>query len=64
MSTYIEVNNLTKAFRGRTVVNGLSFRVQTGEVVSMGNQRGSNTDSLFCVVYCKELLKFKKINKI
>lgn len=32
MSTCIEVSNLTKLFRGRTVVDGLSFCVQEGEV--------------------------------
>lgn len=37
MSTCIEVSNLTKLFRGRTVVDGLSFCVQGGEeAVSMG----------------------------
>ncbi len=41
MSTCIEVNNLTKAFRGRTVVNGLSFRVQTGEVFGLLGHNGA-----------------------
>ena len=32
MSTCIEVDNLTKSFHGRTVVDGIFFRVETGEV--------------------------------
>ena len=35
MSTYIEVNDLTKSFHGRTVVKGLSFSVETGEVFGL-----------------------------
>lgn len=35
MSTCIEVNDLTKSFCGRMVVNGLSFRVKTGEVFGL-----------------------------
>lgn len=41
MSTCIEVSNLTKSFHGRTVVDGLSFRVQTGEVFGLLGHNGA-----------------------
>lgn len=41
MSACIEVNELTKAFHGRTVVDGLSFRVQTGEVYGLLGHNGA-----------------------
>lgn len=41
MSTCIEVNNLTKAYGGRTVVDGLSFRVQEGEVFGLLGHNGA-----------------------
>lgn len=41
MSTCIEVKNFTKAFRGRTVVDDLSFRVQTGEVFGLLGHNGA-----------------------
>lgn len=41
MSTCIEANDLTKSFRGRTVVNGLSFRVETGEVFGLLGHNGA-----------------------
>ena len=41
MSTCIEVNNLTKSFHGRTVVKGLSFSVETGEVFGLLGHNGA-----------------------
>ncbi|MGN0167836.1 MAG: ABC transporter ATP-binding protein [Acetatifactor sp.] len=41
MSTCIEVNDLTKSFRGRTVVNGISFHVETGEVFGLLGHNGA-----------------------
>lgn len=41
MSACIEVNGLTKAFHGRTVVDGLSFEVQTGEVFGLLGHNGA-----------------------
>lgn len=41
MSACIEVNGLTKAFHGRTVVDGLSFQVQTGEVFGLLGHNGA-----------------------
>ncbi|MCI5901347.1 MAG: ABC transporter ATP-binding protein [Blautia sp.] len=41
MSTCMEVNNLTKSFHGRTVVNGLSFRVEAGEVFGLLGHNGA-----------------------
>ncbi len=41
MSACIEVNGLTKAFHGRTVVDGLSFVVQTGEVFGLLGHNGA-----------------------
>lgn len=41
MSTCIEVDNLTKSFHGRTVVDGISFRVETGEVFGLLGHNGA-----------------------
>lgn len=41
MGTCIEVNDLTKSFRGRTVVDGISFRVRTGEVFGLLGHNGA-----------------------
>lgn len=41
MSTCIEVNNFTKTFHGRNVVDGLSFSVQTGEVFGLLGHNGA-----------------------
>ena len=41
MSTCIEVNGLTKSFHGRTVVNELSFCVETGEVFGLLGHNGA-----------------------
>ncbi|MDY5022821.1 MAG: ABC transporter ATP-binding protein [Blautia sp.] len=41
MSTCIEVNEMTKSFCGRTVVNGLSFSVETGEVFGLLGHNGA-----------------------
>lgn len=41
MSTCIEVNDLTKSFHGRTVVDGLSFRVENGEVFGLLGHNGA-----------------------
>lgn len=41
MSICMEANNLTKTFRGRTVVDGLSFRVQSGEVFGLLGHNGA-----------------------
>lgn len=49
MSTCMEVNDLTKSFHGRTVVNGLLFQVDAGEVFGLlghlGGMADGNTDS-------------------
>lgn len=41
MSACIEVNDLTKSFHGRTVVNGLSFSVEAGEVFGLLGHNGA-----------------------
>lgn len=41
MGTCIEVKDLTKSFNGRTVVDGLSFQVQTGEVFGLLGHNGA-----------------------
>ena len=41
MSSCIEVNNFTKSFHGRTVVDGLSFRVKKGEVFGLLGHNGA-----------------------
>ncbi|WP_075719261.1 ABC transporter ATP-binding protein [Roseburia sp. 499] len=41
MSTCIEVRNLTKSFRGRTVVNNLSFEVKKQEVFGLLGHNGA-----------------------
>lgn len=41
MSTCIEVDNLTKSFHGRTVVDSISFRVETGEVFGFLGHNGA-----------------------
>ena len=41
MGTCIEVNDLTKSFHGRTVVDGISFRVRTGEVFGLLGHNGA-----------------------
>lgn len=41
MSTCIEVKELTKSFHGRTVIDGLSFRVETGEVFGLLGHNGA-----------------------
>lgn len=41
MSSCIEVNNLTKTFGEKTVVDGLSFRVQKGEVFGLLGHNGA-----------------------
>lgn len=41
MSICIEVNNFTKTFHGRNVVDGLSFSVQTGEVFGLLGHNGA-----------------------
>lgn len=41
MSTCIEVNDLMKSFHGRTVVNGLSFSVEAGEVFGLLGHNGA-----------------------
>lgn len=41
MSTCIEANDLTKSFHGRTVVDGVSFRVKTGEVFGLLGHNGA-----------------------
>lgn len=41
MSTCIEANDLTKSFQGRTVVDGVSFRVKTGEVFGLLGHNGA-----------------------
>ena len=37
----IEANNLTKSFQGRTVVDGLTFRVEKGEVFGLLGHNGA-----------------------
>lgn len=41
MGTCIEVNDLTKSFHGRTVVDGISFCVRTGEVFGLLGHNGA-----------------------
>ena len=41
MSTCIEANDLTKSFHGRTVVDGVSFHVKTGEVFGLLGHNGA-----------------------
>lgn len=41
MSTCVEVKDLTKSYRGRTVVDGLSFRVEAGEVFGLLGHNGA-----------------------
>lgn len=41
MSTCIEVNQLRKSFHGRTVVDGLSFTVESGEVYGLLGHNGA-----------------------
>lgn len=55
MSICIEVNNLTKAFSGRTVVDGLSFQVETGEVFGLLGHNGAGKSTTIDL-----LLRLKK----
>lgn len=41
MSTCIEVNDLTKSFHGRAVVDGITFRVEKGEVFGLLGHNGA-----------------------
>ncbi|MGN0318623.1 MAG: ABC transporter ATP-binding protein [Lachnospira sp.] len=41
MNSCIEVKNLTKSFNGRVVVDGLSFRVEKGEVFGLLGHNGA-----------------------
>lgn len=41
MSTCIEVSNLEKSFKGRKVVNGLSFEVKKQEVFGLLGHNGA-----------------------
>lgn len=41
MDTCIEVNRLTKAFRGRNVVDDLTFHIQSGEVFGLLGHNGA-----------------------
>ena len=41
MSTCMEVSNLTKSFKGRRVVNGLSFEVKKLEVFGLLGHNGA-----------------------
>ena len=41
MHTCIEVKNLTKSFNGRTVVDGITFRVEKGEVFGLLGHNGA-----------------------
>lgn len=50
MSTCIEVNDLTKSFCGRMVVNGLSFRVKTGEVFGLLGHNGAGKSTTIDLV--------------
>ena len=42
MNTCIEVKDLTKSFNGRTVVNGITFSVEKGEVFGLVGQYGAD----------------------
>ena len=41
MNTCIEVKDLTKSFNGRTVVNGITFSVEKGEVFGLLGHNGA-----------------------
>ena len=58
MKTCIEVKNLTKSFHGRTVVNGLSFQVEKGEVFGLLGHNGAGKSTTIDL-----LLGLKKADK-
>ena len=47
MSTCMEVSNLTKSFKGRRVVNGLSFEVKKQEVFGLLGHNGAVTSLVY-----------------
>ena len=46
MSTCIEVKGLTKSFNGRTVVDGITFRVEKGEVFGLLGHNGAGKSTI------------------
>lgn len=46
MNTCIEVNELTKSFNGRTVVDGITFRVEKGEVFGLLGHNGAGKSTI------------------
>lgn len=51
MSTCMEVNDLTKSFHGRTVVNGLSFCVEAGEVFGLLGHNGAGKSTTIDLLF-------------
>lgn len=47
---YIETTKLTKAFKGRKVVNGVSLYVQTGQVVGLLGPNGAGKTTTFYMI--------------
>lgn len=50
MSTCIEVNDLTKSFHGRAVVDGITFRVEKGEVFGLLGHNGAGKSTTIDLV--------------
>ena len=46
MNTCIEVKDLTKSFKGRTVVDKISFRVEKGEVFGLLGHNGAGKSTI------------------
>ena len=47
----IEVNNLTKSFKGKKVLDDVSFKVEDGEILAVVGLSGAGKSTILKIIY-------------